>query len=143
MTQLAIQFLIRFVPDVNTPVRRREFSEGLFRYIKEEESLQCLWGGQGGKATVYGVVYREVAVPNISLADREKIVDWIRRQRIDCTATFGDPEPFDSYDLMRDLTELAFEVRNLTDEDRNEGLAHRDSVLKRIEAAGGKVTEPE
>ena len=143
MTQLAIQFLIRFVPDLNTPVRRDEFSEALFRYITEDAALQCLWGGQGGTATVYGVVYREAAEPSISLADRERVADWIRQQRIDCTATFGDPEPFDTYDLMRNLTELTFEVRNLTDEDRNEGLAHKDSILKRIEAAGGKVTESE
>ncbi len=50
--------------------------------------------------------------------------------------SFGDPELIDSYDLMRDLNELVFEVRNLTDNDREEGLRYRQSVLDGMKSAG-------
>ena len=94
-------------------------------------------------ATVYGVIYREDEAANITVADRERIASWIRKQRIDCTATFGDPESIDSYDMMRDLTELVFEVRNLTDEDRDQGRKYRESLLDRFKAAGWKPVEPD
>ena len=143
MSQLAVQFLIRYAGDVNPPNRMREFSDGLHQYITAEAGLACLWGGQGGMATVYGVIYREDETTDISIADREQIVGWIREQRIDCTATFGDPEPIDSYDMMRDLTELVFDVHNLTDEDRDQGREYRESLLDRFKATGWKPVEPD
>lgn len=103
----------------------------------------CIWGNQGGMATVYGLLYREDETTNITIADRERIADWIRSQRIDCTATFGDPEPEDSYDMMRDLTELVFEVRNLTEEDRDQGRKYIESIQERMKAAGWKRAELE
>ncbi|MFG0295548.1 MAG: hypothetical protein ACF8PG_06540, partial [Maioricimonas sp. JB045] len=135
MTQLAVQFLIRYAGDANHPDRMREFSDGLHRYITGDVGLACLWGGQGGMATVYGVLYHEDETTNITIADREQIAGWIREQRIDCTVSFGDPEPIDSYDMMRDLTELVFDVRNLTDEDRDQGREYRESLLERFKAA--------
>ena len=143
MPQLAIQFLIRYAKNVNPPNRMRDLSDGLRRYITDEAKLECLWGGQGGMATVYGVIYRKDEAANITVADRETIANWIRKQQIDCTATFGDPDPMDAYDMMRDFSELVFEVQNLTDEDRRQGREYRQSLLNRFKAAGWKPVEPD
>ena len=143
MTQLTIQFRIRYVSNVNPPDRKEEFSDGLYHFIKDELKLKYIWGSHGGMATDYGILYREEGETNITIADRALIADWIRKQRIDCTATFGDPEPIDSYDMSRDLTELVFEVRNLTDDDHKQAREYRESIQARIKAAGFKKTEPE
>lgn len=134
MTQPVIQFLIRYTEDVNPPNRMREFSDGLYDLITKEIGLKAIWGAQGGMATVNGLLYREEEANSISLDDREQIADWIRRQPIDCTATFGDPEPEDTFSMKRDLTELVFEVRNLTDADRNQARKYKESIQARLNA---------
>ena len=120
----------------------KEFREGLRQQIIDVSDLKCFWGTAGGMATIYGAMYREIGDGNITNDDREQIADWIRTQRIDCTATFGKPESIDTYDLKRELTDMIFEVRNLTDEDRSKGRSYRDSLHERMIAAGWKPVDP-
>ena len=74
----------------------KEFREGLRQQIIDVSDLKCFWGTAGGMATIYGAMYREIGDGNITNDDREQIADWIRTQRIDCTATFGKPESIDT-----------------------------------------------
>ena len=139
MAQLALQFSIRLEPNVHTPQRFRDFSDGFQSFISNDAGFKVLWGSQGGLSVVYGVVYLDDR--DMTLDDRDLLANWVREQIVDCTATFGDPEPIDAYELMRDLTELVFEVRNLTEVDRQAGKQHLENLLFRLQNSGWTESE--
>jgi len=86
-------------------------------------------GQQGGMANTYGVVHRKRW--GVKEADRIALTEWIKVQRILATARLGNlEEDTGKTELVRDITELVFEVDNLTKEDRKAAAAYKKEIEK-------------
>lgn len=125
--KLAIQFRIRFQPHENPPGRVQLFTDALRDQAILGSGLACYFGGLGGGACAYGVIWSE-AKP-ITLADRDHIAAWIRQQPIACRVELGSLEPIDGTDITREVDEYVFSVDNLTDDDR-QAAAQREQTLQ-------------
>ena len=128
--KLAFRFRIRFPPGANPRGYKDQFERSLQEQVIQEIGLECYFGGLGGGACSYGVVWREDGP--LTLADRERIESWIRSQRIACCVELGELEPLEFTDLLREVADRVFDVNNLTDEDRQLAAAAEQEMLARI-----------
>jgi hypothetical protein len=119
---------VEFPPFANPPSTKSRFEEDLKTFLKARH-LRFLMGQQGGMANTYGVVHRKRW--GVKEADRMALTEWIKVQRIRCTARLGDlEEDTEDTELVREITELVFEVDNLTKEDRKAATAYKRETEK-------------
>ena len=141
MEEVIIQFRVRFPSGINPNDRFEEFGAGLRQLIQDMPSLECTWSALGGMAAICGYIFRSDNSSDSLIIDRNRIADWMKQQPVECSCSFGDPEPEETYDLRRDLSELTFDVRNLSDEDRARAKHYSDSIIERIRLAGWKIED--
>ena len=113
---LGFQFSIEFDP-FGIP---RGFKDRFQSALREEavlgKGLNCYLGALGGNRFTYGFVWRPGG--DITLEARQHFEEWLCAQPVTCKVSLGDPEPMESSDINREITERVFELDNLSPADR-------------------------
>lgn len=124
------QFSIEFDP-FGIP---RGFKDRFESALREDaivgKGLKCYLGALGGNRFTYGFVWRPGG--DITLADREQFEEWLRAQPVTCKVALGDPEPMESSDINRELTERVFELDQQSAADRRAAAEWKAWVLARL-----------
>jgi hypothetical protein len=127
---VGIQFQIEFDP-FGIP---RGFKDRFESALREEavlgKGLKCYLGALGGDRFTYGFVWRPGG--DISLEDRQRFEEWLCAQSVTCKVALGDPEPMESSDINREITERVFELDNLSAPDRQAAAEWKAWVLARL-----------
>lgn len=119
---------MEFPTFANPPNTKSRFEADLMAFLKARR-LRVLMGQHGGMANTYGVVHRKRW--GVKEEDRIAFADWIKVQRVRCTARLGElEEDTESTELVRAITEWVFEVDNLTKEDRKAAAAYKREINK-------------
>jgi hypothetical protein len=132
MARISFLYDIVFVPFKNPPDTKDCFEMALRSYFSSN-GLHYGVSALGGMVHTCGVVWRNER--DVTLEDRTKLADWIKTQRIQCTARLGDlEEETDGTDYFRDVTEHVFEVDNLTAEERQQAAKYEENIKKLIQS---------
>src|SRR4051794_19313245 len=123
-------FSIEFDPFGIPPGFKNRFQSDLREKAVLAKGLKCYLGALGGDRFTYGSVWRPGG--DITLEDRRQFEDWLRAQPVTCKATLGDPEPSESTDINREITERVFELDNLSAADRQAAAEWKASVLSQL-----------
>ena len=128
---LVFQYRIEFVPMSNPPERKDVFQEHL-RILIESHSFDYYMGALGGSIVTYGYIGRFDA--NATQSDRELLIDWLRKQPVECVAMIGELEiNSDGMDLMKSSFETCIKIDNLTDLDRSQADAYHTKIRAAIQ----------
>lgn len=128
---LVFQYMIEFAPLSNPPERKGVFDEHLRAYL-DSHGYDYYMGALGGMVVTYGHIDRFNA--NATQRDRELLVDWLRKQPVECVAMIGELET-ESEDtkLMESTPEIGIKIDNLTDLDRSQADAYHTKIRAAIQ----------
>jgi hypothetical protein len=137
---LGFQFVIEFDP-FGIP---RGFKDRFESTLREQavfgKGLDCYLGALGGNRFTNGFIWR----PNgdITLQDCQEFEEWLRAQPVTCKVALGDPEPMETSDIHRTITERTFELDNLSAADRQSAAEWKERVLAGLRKQPEEQAEP-
>jgi hypothetical protein len=127
---LGFQFSIEFDDFGIPPGFKERFESTLLEVAVRAKGLDCFLGALGGISHTYGFLWRPGG--DITLEDRQAFEESLRAQAMTCEVALGDPEPMESSNIRRKVTERVFELDNLSVQDRQAAAEWKERILSRV-----------
>ena len=104
---------IEYPPFANPRGRKEQLEDAFKEQAIRANGLCFLMSALAGMWRTRGIVYRQDE--DVTLADRDKVEAWLRKQPVRCTVRLGDLEvEAAGIEYFRPVVERVFEVDNLT-----------------------------